>query len=396
MRLTKTVIEKASYEGDGKSRHVLWDEEIPAFGLRVYPSGNKAFVLFYRQDGRQRLMSVGRFGVLTLQQAREKARKALVSVIDGSDPVRQRKGARAAATLADVAERYMEEHARPKKKASSVAGDERLLRLYIIPALGQHKAAAITAADVSQLHHSLRGKPFQANRVLALLSKMFSLAEKWGYRLDYSNPCRHVERYRERKRERFLSSEELARLGEALTKAEHEQTEHPSAILAIRLLLLTGARKNEILSLTWDEVDLQRGYLRLRDSKTDGKVIPLGPPALELLSDANRIEENPYVCHGVRHGQRLVGLQRPWDRIRQEAGLPEVRLHDLRHTHASVAAGVGYGLPIIGKLLGHTQPVTTARYAHLADDPVKEAAARVSREMDQSLNSWSVTVKAND
>jgi|SRR5882724_1137297 len=381
MKLTKTTVESATYQGDGRSRYVLWDETLAGFGLRVYPSGAKAFVLFYRSGRRQRFMVLGRYGILTVQQAREKAQKSLVAVLDGADPIETRQQERSAPTVAELAERYLREHAHPKKKASSIEADERLLRLYVLPALGSRTVESLTSEDASHLHHSLREKPIQANRVLALLSKVLNLAERWGMRPFGSNPCRFVERFRENRRERFLSAEELARLGEALSAAELDGSEHASAILAIRLLLLTGARKSEILTLRWSEVDMERSCLRLSDSKTGKKLIRLGDAALKLLAGVSRQEGNPYVCFGERAGQYFLGLQRPWQRVQKEAGLQGIRLHDLRHTHASVGAGAGFGLPIIGRLLGHTQPVTTARYAHLADDPLQHAADHISAEI---------------
>jgi len=389
MKLTKTIVEGATYQGDGTSKCILWEgESLPGFGVRVYPSGKKSFVLFYRAGRQQRFMVLGAFPVLTVQAAREKAQKVLASVLDGADPIRTRKQKRTAPTVAELSQRYLREHA-PKKKQSSVETDERLLKLYILPAIGSQTVESLTTDDASRLHHSLHKKPIQANRVLALFSKLLSLAERWGMRPLGSNPCRHVERFRENKRERFLSSSELTRLGEALADVERDASEHLSAILAIRLLLLTGARRNEILTLRWSEVDLERSCLQLADSKTGKKIIRLGGAALELLSDAPRQEGNPYVCFGEREGGHFIGLQRPWKRIQKKAGLEEVRLHDLRHSFASVGAGAGVGLPILGRLLGHTQPITTARYAHLADDPLQHAADHISAEIAARLASRS-------
>lgn len=389
MKLTKTFADSAEYEGrrlsSGWSRCVIWDDEVPGFGLRVYPSGKKAFVVSYRARGLKRQATLGSYGKLTVQQARVRAKKMLVSVLDGADPVEEKREGRAAATFADLAERYLEVHARPKKRPLSVKTDEGLLKNHILPRLGRRKVKDIDRADVSALHHAMRGTPTQANRVVALLSKMFNLAEKWGYRPDYSNPARHVDRYKEQPKERFLCAAELAKLGEALREAEEAGSELPSAILAIRLLALTGARRNEILCLRWDEVDFARGVIVV-DSKTGRKRIPLSAPALKLLSQAYREKDNPFVCFGVRYGKRLVGIQRPWERIRSAAGLDDVRLHDLRHTHAAMGAGLGLGLPIIGKLLGHSQPSTTQRYAHLADDPLRQAAERVGGEIYAALD----------
>jgi integrase len=213
-----------------------------------------------------------------------------------------------------------------------------------------------------------------------------NLAEAWGLRPTGSNPCQGVERYREQRRQRFLSGAELAQVGEALAEAEREESAHPSGILALRLLLLTGARSGEILSLRWSEVNFERSCLELADSKTGQKTIPLGAAALELLSKAERMEDNPYVCFGDKPGRPLGGLTKIWYRIRRRAGLEDVRIHDLRHSFASVGAGSGLGLPIIGAVLGHTQAQTTSRYAHLAADPVQQAAERISEEIAARLD----------
>jgi integrase len=247
----------------------------------------------------------------------------------------------------------------------------------VLPALGTKKVAAVTRADIGSLHHAMRETPGAANRVLALLSKMFTLAEQWGLRQDGSNPVRHIERYRERRFERFLSSAELARLGETLAEAERTQTEYPSVLAAIRLLIFTGARLSEILELRWDQVDFERACLRLPDSKTGAKLIHLSPPALDVLFSIEQHESNPYVIVGREPCAHLINLRKPWGRLRAKAGLPDVRLHDLRHSFASVGAAIGVSLPILGKILGHTHAATTQRYTHLAADPVQEAVHKI-------------------
>jgi integrase len=203
------------------------------------------------------------------------------------------------------------------------------------------------------------------------------VAEKWGQRPDGSNPCRHVEKFKERKRERYLSASELLRLGDVLAEAERTRTELPGAIAAIRLLIFTGCRRGEILTLRWEHVDFEKECLRLPDSKTGARTIHLNAPALEILSVVEHQDGNPYVIVGGKPGAHLVNLRKPWQRIRAQAELEDVRLHDLRHSFASVAVGLGESLHMTGKLLGHSQAQTTQRYAHLADDPVKAATKRV-------------------
>jgi integrase len=384
IRITKREVDAAHPPATGEVK--LWDCEMKGFGLRVRAGGTKSYILQYRNaEGRTRRLTVGLCGRLTPEEARRMARQMLAAVDRGEDPMQDLQDGRRAPTVAEFAVQYMELHARPKKKPRSVEKDEALLRLYILPAIGSRKLAAITAADVARLHRDLGGHPVQANRVVALLSKMCSLAEVWDMRLRGSNPCRGLRRYAERRHERFLSYSEFSRLGETLAAVEAEGRELPSVILAIRLLALTGARRDEILTLRWDYVDLERGVLRLPDSKTGAKLIPLGAAAVQLLAAAARLKDNPYVCTGCRTGGRLVGLQYPWQRIRERAGLPGVRLHDLRHSWASTGAAGGLGLPILGKILGHLHPATTHRYTHFADDPLRAAADRVAAEIDSAM-----------
>ena len=374
-KLTKTFINGLKPTG---KEIVYWDSELSCFGLRVRKTGVKSFIVQYRNaSGRTRKVTIGPLGRLTPDEARRQARQILADVDRGDDPADNRDKARLAPDMNTLADRYMSDHAELKKKRSSIDRDRRLLERFVRPKIGKVRIEAITREDIAKFHHGMKDTPTQANRVLALLSKMFNLAEKWGLRPDSSNPCRHVERFKEEKRERYLSMEEITRLGAALRKAEQEQSEDISGIIAIRLLLFTGCRREEILSLKWDYVDFEKGCLRLPDSKTGAKLVPLAEPALDVLRTAPRLAGNPYVCPGRKWGSHLVGLPRIWERICTAAGLSRVRLHDLRHSFASVGVGTGLGLPQVGALLGHTQAATTQRYAHLAVDPLRQAANQI-------------------
>lgn len=386
MKLTKRTVDSLTYDRESGAQYA-WDDDLAGFAVRIYPTGRKAFVVAYRTDGRQRFMTVGRVGTMTVHEARTKAMEVLASVRRGDDPSGDRQAYRQSPTMKDLAERYMREHARPRKKAFSVENDDRVWRKHLLPRLGKKKVADVTRADVFQLHSEMGLKtPIQANRTIALLSKAFNLCEIWGWRPDGSNPVRHVPRFKENKRERFLSEAELLRLAEALNEVERLQLEEPASIAAIRLILLTGCRSGEIKGLRWSEVDFERRCLRLADSKTGRKTIYLSSGALEVLTRIERVAGNPYVIVGAREGRHFRGLSRPWFRIRKRAGLDDVRLHDLRHTYASVGAGIGLSLPMIGNLLGHSVPATTQRYAHLAAHPMLEAAERIGNSLDAAMS----------
>ena len=384
-RITKRTVDAAKAR---KADNYVWDGELPGFGLKVTPTGRKVYLVQYRlggRKGRTRRVTIGLHGELTPTLARDEAKRLLGEIAAGRDPATERDRAKADKSLTAVLEQFMAEHVRPKLKASTAEGYQRVARLYVLPSLGRYSIGEVTRTDIARLHHEMRAKPYQANSTLAMLSKFFGWAEKHGLRPDGSNPCRHVEKYREGRRERFLSQAELARLGDALREAEQDKSCSPWVVAAIRLLTLTGARRNEILTLQWEHVSEEHCCLMLPDSKTGRKAVRLSPPALALLQTIPRLEGNPYVICGERPGRHLVNLEKPWRRIRAAAHLDDVRLHDLRHSFASVAASGGQSLVVIGKLLGHSQPATTARYAHLADDPVKAASDAVGRHIAAAM-----------
>jgi integrase len=381
--LSKRVVESAEVR---PREYMLWDGDIPGFGVRVLPSGRRSYLVQYRVGTRSRRLGLGTHGVLTTEQARGLAIQALAAVRAGGDPAEARKERREAVTVRELSERFDREHIAVRVKASTAKEYRRNLARFILPALGRLRVTEVTRADVAKFHHDLRHIPYQANRNLEIVSKMFNLAEMWGLRSDGSNPRKHIRKYAEAKRERFLSAAELKRLGEVLNEMAAERIELASAIAAARLLLLTGCRLNEIMKLEWSHVDLTEGVLRLPDSKTGAKVVHLGQAAVDVLNSIARQPFNPYVITGLKPCKPLSDLQPFWQRVRARAGLKDVRIHDLRHTFASVAVAAGQGLPMIGKLLGHSQVQTTARYAHLAGDPVRAAANDVAGVIASALD----------
>lgn len=398
----------------------IWDTDVMGFAVRCQREA-KTYCLKYRVGGRQRWYTIGRHGApWTPEKARTEALRLLGLVAAGKDPAKDKAAGREARTVKQLGEKFLEEHAEAKRKTRTADDYRDLLERLVFPAIGPRRAKDITRADVRKLHNDLRETPYQANKVLAVLSKMFNMAEAWGERPDGSNPCRHVEKFREARRERMLSAKELSALGAALYDferrwAEAERIESdlteakalgdkerisalrlelksigrtvtPAAIAAVRLLVFTGARLSEILTLEWAWVNTKKGEARLPDSKTGAKNLQLPPPALAVLESLPRVKGNPYVIVGAKPEAHLVNLQKPWREIRKQAKLPDLRIHDLRHAFASVAASSGMALPIIGKMLGHTQPATTQRYAHLQDDPVKAAAASVANQISADMD----------
>ena len=385
-RITKRTVDQLTPASRGDV--LVWDGAVKGFGIRCRPSGAKNYVLKMRVGGRQRWITIGRHGSpWTPDTARREALRLLGLRAAGHDPATERDRQKGAITIQELGARFLHEHVAQHCKPRTAEEYQRAVDQFINPVLGRHRIADLTRADVALLHHRFRDRPYQANRSLAVLSKMMNLAEAWGLRLDGSNPVRHVKKYREHKRERYLTKEELRRLGAVLADAQTKETESPFVIAAIGLLVLTGARLTEILTLEWANVDFDGGVLRLPDSKTGAKPIYLNAAAINLLRKMPRMQGNPHVIAGKKHGARLINLQKAWRRIRARAELNDVRIHDLRHSFASVAAGVGMSLPMIGKLLGHSQPVTTARYAHLAVDPIRAASNVIGAEIDAAMNS---------
>jgi integrase len=380
-RLTKALIEAAQI---ASKPIYLWDQQISGFGVKVLPSGKRKYILKYRTKGggrtaQQRWYLIGTHGDITLDQARDIAKKVHGSLIDGIDPQGQKEAFREALIVTKLWDRFEKEHL-SKRKLKTKQNYKQIWASHIKPALGTKKVIDVNRDDIHRLHHRMSKHPYQANRTLSVLSKMFNLAERWNMRLDGTNPCRHVEKYREYSRQRYLKLEELSALGDALREALVAQTETPHMVAAIQLLLITGARVGEILGARWEWVNWESRIIQLPDSKTGAKPIYLSDSAikvLKFLASLPQAKTNPYIIVGRVPEQPLSTLHRPWIRIQERAGLDKVRLHDLRHTAASIGVSQGMNLPVIGRLLGHTQASTTQRYAHVDIDPALNAANKI-------------------
>ena len=354
---------------------VFWDRELPGFGVRVHRTGRKSYVVQTRGPSGPKRVTIGRHGDISAEQARKEAASIIDRIKCGMDPVPAPPAPEL--TVADLAERCMSAHAKVNCRPKTVELYRHAINSYIVPEFGSLAVGAVDRAQVMAQHYKLRDKPYQANHVLGVLSKMFSLAETWGLATPGSNPCRSVHMYRKRKRERFLTEDEYRRLGRVLDEAEGDGSVWPYSIHAIRLLILTGCRRNEIATLRWDDVDRTAGELRLRDSKTGARMIPLTPTIEDVLTGIPRIPGNPWVIAGKKPGAHLSNVDEAWRRLRARAGLYDVRIHDLRHSYASRALALGESLSMIGRLLGHSKIGTTARYAHLARDTERTSAAKV-------------------
>ena len=358
-RITKRVVDQL------KPETTLWDVDPRGFGVRRQRRDVK-YVLKYRFNGRGRFYTIGLHGSpWTPETARNEARRLLGMIHSKElprDPATERDRAKGEPTLAEFVTKYLEEYAAQYKKPRTVIEDRRNLTQHVLPVLGKLRVVDVTRSDVARFHASRSRYPVNANRCVTTLGHVFSIAEKWGYRPIGTNPCRGIDKFEEKARECLLTAEELARLGDALTRAENGWTatewqrlpkkirparrtpEDYRAVACFRLLAFTGARLSEILTLQWDWIDFDRGLARLPDSKTGAKNLALPGPAMAIINKLPKLKRNPHVLPGDRKGNHFIGVQKPWQRIRKLAELDVLRLHDLRHAFASIAVAGGNSL----------------------------------------------------
>ncbi|MRI57744.1 DUF4102 domain-containing protein [Methylobacterium sp. DB1607] len=435
-KLTLQLIKAAKPRAD---RYTLWDSDLKGFGLRVNADGSKSYALKYLFEGRQRWHTIGKHGSpWTPDTARTEALRLLAQARAGIDPEEaKREGARADLTVTELCDLYIAAARRGEvltkfdepKKASTLATDESRILRHIKPLLGRKRVRSVTADDIERFLHDvaagktaldektcLRGRAIveggrgAATRTVGLLGGIFTFAVRRKLRPD--NPVQGVQRFKDKRNERYLSTREMARFGAVLASSEaawraHEEAVaawtaagrtgrapklqadalNPSATNAVRLLLLTGMRKSEVINLQWHQIDAEHGYLRLPTSKSGAKSVPVGETVLAFLAGLPRLAGNPYVFPGQIAGRPFVNLGKIWERMRERAGLEDVRLHDLRHSFGATSASSGNSLLLLGSILGHRDPKTTQRYAHLARDPVRTAADQVSGLIATALDS---------
>jgi integrase len=416
LRITKRLVDRLAPRAN---EFTVWDSKMPGFGVRVRPTGTKSFVVVYRAGAGRgapvRRYTIASVGKIAPEKARRRAQAILGAVAHGLDPASDKATERGTPTVAELADRFMAEHVESKRKSGTAAFYRHVLTKIVKPELGAAKADKVTRAQIARLHAKLKGTPFQANRAVAVLGSMYAFAGRIGVVPEGTNPARRVDKFKEHRRERFLTGEELERLGSAIREAETKgipwavdegkpAAKHlpkprnrftkidPFAAAALRLLLFTGCRLREILHLKWEHVDLERGLLFLPESKTGRKTIILNAPTIAVFSGLDRV--GPYVIPGADPETPRADLKRPWEAVSRRAGLTGVRVHDMRHTYASFGAGGGLGLPIIGKLLGHSQAATTARYAHLDNDPLRRASESIAGRIAAALDGKSGDVVA--
>lgn len=377
--ITKAVID-ALEPGE-----TVWDSKLSGFGVRCQKR-DKTFIFKTRISGQQRWFTIGKYGApYTVETAIRRMRIIQGDIAKDLDPAAIRDEKMRNPTVAQAGEVWLETEI-SKRRPNTRSSYTDYMRRLAYPAIGKIKVEAVKFSDIAALHHTLRDRPSAANRVVAVLSSFFGWCEDHGHRQRGSNPAIGVSRNKETKREKFLSARELARVGVALARAERVRTETPFALAAIRLLILTGCRRDEILALKWDYVSLEKSMLLLPETKTGARPVYLSAPALEVLSKIPRVAKNPYVIVGEREGKHLVNLRKVWVRLCKVARLKGVRIHDLRHSFASVGAQGGVPLQVVGKLLGHAKVQTTERYSHLAADPVRAANEAMGNQISAMLS----------
>jgi integrase len=374
---------------------IVFDTALSGFVLKVTPAGKKTFQLRYRLGGRNtplRTYTIGTFGPITADQARKSAEMLIGDVRRGIDPAGEKAKraieASGGTTIAAISADFMRVHVETKRKERTAIEYGKLMESAILPKLGRKNVKDILVGDIEVWHHDLRATPYLANRALAVLSKMLNWAASRGFRSD-DNPCRSVEKFKETARKRYLAPAEIGAVGGAIRQLEANNELSPHVAALFRILLLTGMRKDEVRLLQWSRVNLERSVFILKDidAKNGERDVPISAPVRQILATLPRFDGNPYVFVGKLSGQPVVNLAKSWKRVLASAGIAPTRIHDLRHTVGSVGVASGASIALIGGVLGHKSPQTTARYAHLSDDPVRATSETIAERVASALDS---------
>ncbi|MBS0493074.1 MAG: tyrosine-type recombinase/integrase [Proteobacteria bacterium] len=380
IKLTKSTVEAAEVTGKD---YELRDTSVPGFLCKVTGHGRKVFMLQYRTNwGERRKPKIGQFGELTVEQARSIAQDWLADVRKGNDPSAAKLTTRMAPTVRELCRQFIEEYSKPRNKPRTVESYKANIDRYILPALGKLKVPDVTRVHITTLMRDMARIAVTANRVLACLRKMFNLAEVWGYRLDGSNPCRHVPKYREDGETRYITNEELARLYAYLDRADAEGLEHPTVTLAVRLQFEFSARMSEIRTLEWAWVDFSNRRVVWPDSKTGNISKPMSEAAYQLLLNAPHIDDSPYVCPAIFDVRKPLPdstYYNGWKRILGRAGVAHVGTHGIRHRAVTDIANSGIPIKVGMALSAHKTVTMFMTYVHTEDDPVRAAAEKVAR-----------------
>jgi len=372
MRFTKRFIESIT---PTDKRQVFFDDDFTGFALRVSPNGRKTFYYSYRvgkgRGAEKNWFMLGAFPAMTVEQARQKAKDTAAVVQQGIDPAKALRENKESISMNTALEVFQNEHV-SKLKPKTIKLYSGIISGYILPAMEKTKVKDVTNRDIAKLHQSMKVTPYHANRMLTVVSSFFNWCEGYGYRERGSNPCQGVTKYKEQLRKIFMGEAEISSLAEAMERLERAGRINPLVAATLRLLMFTGGRASEILGMRWEYIDLDKGIATLPDSKTGFKVLQLPAPAVAVLEKLPQISE--WVLPASSASGHLVNYKKAWAAILQESGLSGWRVHDLRHAFASMMVNSGVSLPIVGKILGHTSVSTTARYAHLEQNPARKAA----------------------
>lgn len=414
IRITKASVDSLT---SGTGTRLFYDRDLKGFGVRVSPGGHKCYIVEYRPGAggrgvRSKRMKIGDANVFTAEQARQTAKTILANARLGTDLADERERERLTPTVTEFSEIFMRDHVEMKLAGRTIATYADHFHRLIRPSLGNMKLNRVTVAEVAKLHLKIgrENGHGMSNRTMQTLSSMFGYAIRLKLLPKHANPVADIERFDESSVERYLSSDEIAAIGASLlegetvglpwrldptkpnrkhvAKANQRTLLDPFSAAAIRLLLLTGCRSGEVLNLQWKHVDLERGLLLLPTSKTGKKTVILSGPALMVLADLPRV--GPYVIPGKDPTKPRNNFRKAWTSVVLHAGIEWARIHDLRHTHASFGIGAGVGLSVIGKLLGHLSTATTARYAHLADNPARQAAELIGAGLAAAIQGENV------